>query len=284
MTATEPRPIAPPADRPVEPLDVPPPPPAHRVEWRRAVRALRALLADPEQTEKAFEVFLTLDGGQDERMFQRLVSTPQGRRLAAERPSLLDRLSDRAALAALPDGSFGRAYLVYLDRAGFDPGGLVRLKDQMEAHAHSIGEQLPVLDPLREWLRVRGIVMHDLWHVLTDYGTDGFGEAALLAFSHAQLPGRASGLLVVGAALRCVAEYGVGFVPYLFRAWRRGRGAAWLPALPYESLLAEPLTAVRQFAAIMPAEQAHPGGILSDPLAAERKAARHIGAAGEVLE
>jgi ubiquinone biosynthesis protein COQ4 len=284
MTATEPRPIAPPADRPVEPLDVPPPPPAHRVEWRRAVRALRALLADPEQTEKAFEVFLTLDGGQDERMFQRLVSTPQGRRLAAERPSLLDRLSDRAALAALPDGSFGRAYLVYLDRAGFDPGGLVRLKDQMEAHAHSIGEQLPVLDPLRDWLRVRGIVMHDLWHVLTDYGTDGFGEAALLAFSHAQLPGRASGLLVVGAALRCVAEYGVGFVPYLFRAWRRGRRAAWLPELPYESLLAEPLADVRRRAAITPSEQAHPGGILSDPLAADRKAARDIRAAGEVFE
>ena len=284
MTATDRQPTAPSGGPSVEPLDVPPPLPAHRVEWRRAVRALRALLADPEQTEKAFEVFLALDGGQDERMFQRLVSTPQGRRLAAERPSLLDRLSDRAALAALPDDSFGRAYLAYLDRTGFAPDGLVRLKDQMEARAHSIGEQLPVLDPLREWLRVRGIVMHDLWHVLTDYGTDGFGEAALLAFSHAQLPGRASGLLVVGAALRCVAEHGVGFVPYMFRAWRRGRRAAWLPELRYESLLAEPLADVRRQAAITPAEQAHPGGILSDPLAADRKAARTIRAVGEAVE
>jgi ubiquinone biosynthesis protein COQ4 len=284
MTTTDPRLNSPPAGRPAAPLDVPPPPPARPVEWRRAVRALRALLADPEQTEKAFEVFVALDGNQEERMFQRFIGTPQGRRLAAERPALLDRLSDRAALAALPDGSFGRAYLAYLDRAGFEPDGLVRLKDQMQAHASSIGEPLPVLDPLREWLRVRGIVMHDLWHVLTDYGTDGFGEAALLAFSYAQLPGRANGLLVVGAALRCVAEHGIGFLPYLFGAWRRGRRAAWLPQLPYESLLAEPLADVRRFAAIMPAEQAHPGGILSDPLAADRRAARDIRAAGEALE
>jgi hypothetical protein len=32
---------------------------------------------------------------------------------------------------------------------------------------------------------------HDLWHVLTGYGTDEFGEAAL-AFSYAQVPARAN--------------------------------------------------------------------------------------------
>src|SRR5262245_38314514 len=189
-------------------VDIPPPPPERPVEWRRAVRALRELLNDPDQTQKAFEVFLALDGGHTEAFFLRLLAAPHGRSLVAERPCLLSRLSDRAALAELPEGSFGRAYLAYLERTGLDPGGLVRLKTEMEAQAQAMGEELPVYDPVREWFRVRGILMHDLWHVLTDYGTDELGEAALLAFSYAQLPGRANRLLVVGAALRGTAEWG----------------------------------------------------------------------------
>ena len=114
----------------------------------------------------------------------------------------------------------------------------------------------------REWFRVRGLLMHDLWHVLTDYGTDGLGEAALLAFSYAQLPGRANRLLVFGAGWRGVAERNLGFVRYLYRAWRRGGRAVWLPALPYEALLAAPLDTVRSIAHLEPAAVAHPGGIL----------------------
>lgn len=242
-------------------LLLPAPPPERPVEWRRALRALRELLADPEQTQKAFEIFLALDGGHSEWAFQRLLAQPHGPRLAAEQPCLLRRLSDRRALAALPADSFGRGYLAYLDRTGFDPDGLVKLKTEMEAHAESIGERLLALDPTREWFRVRGIVTHDVWHVLTDYGTDGLGEAALLAFSCAQMPGRANRLLLIGAGLRGVAEAGLGFAGYLYRAWRRGRRAAWLPALPYEDLLEQPLEAVRRLARIEPASVAHPGGI-----------------------
>lgn len=243
-------------------LSIPPPPPPHPVQRLRALRALRALLADPQQTEKAFEVFIALNGGDEERSFQRLVARPDGRRLIAQRPSLLHQLSDRGALAALPDGSFGRAYLAYLERTGLDPTGLVKLKAQMEAHAKAIGEHLAVLDPAREWVRVRSLLMHDLWHVLTDYGTDGLGEAALLAFSYAQLPERANRLLTVGAAARAALSFGPGMLRYLHQAWRRGRHAVWLPALPYEELLAKPLDAVRALADIAPAAVAHPGGIL----------------------
>jgi ubiquinone biosynthesis protein COQ4 len=245
-------------------LSLPAPPPERPVEWRRAVRALRELLADPDQTQKAFEVFLALDGGHSEPTFQRLLAQPQGARLAAERPCLLRRLSDRAALAALPADSFGRAYLAYLDRTGFAPDGLVKLKAEMEAYAESIGERLLALDATREWFRERGILMHDLWHVLTDYSTDGLGEAALLAFSCAQMPGRANRLLLLGAGLRGAGEAGIGFAAYLYRAWRRGRRAAWLAALPYEELLDQPLEAVRRLARIEPASLAHPGGILRD--------------------
>jgi hypothetical protein len=120
------------------------------VSWRRAMRALRGLLDDHDRTEKAFEVFLALNGDEEERMFQRFRAHSTGAALLRDRPSLLDRLSDRAGLAKLPAASFGGAYLAYLERTGFSPDGLVRLKSEMEVHAAAIGEQLPVLDPARD--------------------------------------------------------------------------------------------------------------------------------------
>jgi ubiquinone biosynthesis protein COQ4 len=230
-------------------------------QWRRALRALRELLADPDDTAKAFEVFLALDGDEEEQRFQQLLADPGGARLAAERPSLVEALSDRSILQALPAGSFGRAYLTYLDGNGFEADGLVKLKATMEAYAASIGEPLLALDPTREWFRVRGLLVHDLWHVLTEYGTDDLGEVLLLGFSCAQIGGRANRLLFAGASLRSIAETGVGLTPDIYRAWRRGRRAAWLAALPYEALLAKPLEAVRALAGIEPAATAHPNGI-----------------------
>ena len=266
------------------PVEIPPPPPTRPVQWRRALRALRELLANPDRTEKAFEVFLAIDGDQEERAFRRFLAQPSALRLLAERPCLLSRLSDRAGLAALPAGTFGRGYLDYLDRTGFAPDGLLKVKAELETHAQSIGEEIIPLDPVREWYRQRSILSHDLWHVLTDYGTDGLGEATLLAFSLAQMPGRANRLLVVGAGVRGTVECGIGLVPDLYRAWRRGRRAAWLNALPYEALLAEPLEDVRRMARIEPSAVAHPGGIPRDsgqPAACAREPNRDAIRGGE---
>jgi ubiquinone biosynthesis protein COQ4 len=221
------------------------------VSWRRALRALRELLDDPDRTEKAFEVFAALNGDEEERAFQRFRAHPTGASLLRERPSLLARLCDRAALANLPPGSFGAAYLAHVERTGLSADGLVRLKEQMEAHAAAIGEQLPALDPAREWFRVRGLLTHDLWHVLTGYETDSRGETYLLAFSLAQLPGRANRLLTVGAGLRGVRDEGLGLIRGMYAAWQRGRRAVWLPALPYETLLPIRLDEVRGLAAIV---------------------------------
>jgi ubiquinone biosynthesis protein COQ4 len=239
--------------------DVAPPP--RPVDWPRALRALRELLADPDQTEKAFEIFVALGGGDEERGFQRFRAHPTGRRLLAERSDLLAPLADREGLHAMPAGSFGRAYLDYIERTGLNPSGLVDLKARLQACASADGEEGAVLDPAREWFRDRTILMHDLWHVLTEYGTDDLGEAALLPFTFAQVGGRANGLLTFGAAFRGGIEHGPPFLRYLYQAWRRGRRAVWLVALQYEELLPRPIDAVRGLAAIAPPEIAHPGGI-----------------------
>ena len=104
--------------------------------------------------------------------------------------------------------------------------------------------------------------MHDLWHVLTGYGRDEAGEAANLAFTFAQIANLGVGFIVVAAAMLGPRSDRLLWQRYLFRAWRRGRRAAWLPAARYEEMLPLPLAEVRTRLAIEPPEVAHPEGVL----------------------
>jgi ubiquinone biosynthesis protein COQ4 len=243
------------------PLEVPPPRDPPRIEWRRAWRAMRRLIADSEQTELAFEAIAALSGRDFERLFQRFVAHPDGRALFLARPSLLHALSDRAALRAMPEGSFGRAYATFMDAAGLDAQGLVDAELKSEATTNRFEG---IQDPAREWFGNRLRDMHDLWHVLTGYGRDEAGEAANLAFSFAQTPFRGIALILFGIVLSSPPEGHSRrqWVRYLYRAWRRGRRTAWLPGVPYEQLLPRPLEVVRQSLRIQPARETHPQGII----------------------
>jgi ubiquinone biosynthesis protein COQ4 len=224
--------------------------------------ALRALMRDPDDTERAFDFFTAVDANGFERNFQRFVSHPEGRRLLIEGSDLGGLLADQKFLASLPAESFGATYLSLMLRAGLDPLGLIELQASVEEKwARRAGG--PALDPLRAWYRDRFVLVHDLLHVLSGYGTDSLGEAALLAFTHAQVGGRAYGLLAVAASLEVIRSHGPSWIPYVRRAWKRGRSAAWIPALRFEALLELPLSSVRSIARIEAAAAAHPAGVRS---------------------
>jgi ubiquinone biosynthesis protein COQ4 len=243
------------------------PPQRTTIEWRRAWRAMRTLLDDPERTEQAFEVVAALSGRDFERTFQRFLAHPDGQVLFAERPSLLATISDRERLLTLPAGSFGRAYAEFMTVAQLDAQGLVEAEEQSEMAGRFDG-----IDPDREWFGDRIRDMHDLWHVLNGYGCDEAGEAANLAFSYAQIPYRGIVLILFGILTRPHGGY-VSWTRYLYRAWRRGRRTSWLVAVPYERLLALPLDEVRAALGIEPPHVAHPGGILvADCMSAARAA------------
>lgn len=235
---------------------VAPRPPASQVQWRAAARALRTLIAEPTRTEQVFELFNALGGSDSERAFQRFLAHPDGARLLASRRELVDVLADAAALAALPDGSLGRAYLDHIERNQLDPAGVVKA-----AHQVAAARGIPV-DPHRQWFFDRLNLMHDLWHVLTSYGTDEAGEAALLAFTQGQMPQRGLRFLIAAAVWMGPKGNAFAWQRYLWRAWRRGRRAAVLCAVVWEDLLPRPLTVVQCALAIEPAAVAHPGGIL----------------------
>lgn len=207
-----------------------------------ALRALRVLYGDPDALPKVFEVIESLPGRAPARMLARARSSPDGRALLEEKPDLRARLSDRAALLALPAGSLGRAYLELTEREGISADGIVQAN---EAARHG---EVPDVDPDLLWLGDRMRDTHDLWHVVTGYGTDVLGEVALLAFSFAQTRH-------VGVALVCslALARGLPATGLMRRAFRDGADAAWLPAVRWESLLALPLADVRARLEVRPA-------------------------------
>ena len=247
---------------PARHFEVPPPPAVPpQIQWGRAWRAMRRLMANPEETEQAFETISALSGWDFERLFQRFVAHPEGRALYLERPSLMDAVSDRAALRAMPAGSFGRAYADFMDAAGLDAQGLVDAENKSEA-----ASRLEGTDPDRKWFGDRLRDMHDLWHVLTGYGRDEAGEAANLAFSFAHTPFRGVALILFGIAINTPPE-GMS-------------RAAWLRYLPRVEARAEQHVAARgalRAAVVAPAPgraatAAHPPGAHGAPRGRHRGA------------
>jgi ubiquinone biosynthesis protein COQ4 len=221
-------------------LAIAPSPPARPFRARHALGLVRDLMRTPERTDLVFELFDAMGGRGDEPLFQTFVASAAGRRLLAEGGELADALADRAALARLPAGSFGRAYLAFAEPRSFAADGLQQVSDR------TIGELNGALDPERRWFYRRLTAMHDLWHVLTGYATDQPGESALLAFSLAQgLGGRTFRLLLVAAAWTGPWARGLAFQRGLAAAWRRGQRSAPLVTARYEELLPLPLDAVR---------------------------------------
>ncbi len=229
-------------------------------DWAHAWSALKDLIADPERTDRVFEIIRALSGNSFEKAWQRFRAHPDGQRILAERPSLLAALSDRAALRALPAGSFGRIYAAFMDEANLDAAGLVEA-EETATQTYGRPADEPV-DPDREYFGDRLRDMHDLWHVLTGYGRDEAGEAANLAFTYAQVPNLGVGFIVVAGAVLGPHDLSLYWQRYLFRAYRRGRRAAQLTAVRYEDLLPLPLADVRRRLAIAPPRIAHPEGIL----------------------
>lgn len=233
--------------------------PTHqKMDWKRAWSALRNLIADPERTDQVFEIVRALSGNSFERAYQRFTASPGGQQLLAERPSLLDALSDRQALMAMPQGSFGRAYAEFMQAGQLDAAGLVEAEQMADQNYAIEGRR----DPDRDFFGDRLRDMHDLWHVLTDYGRDEAGEAANLAFTLGQVRNPGIALIVVAGAVLGPKRPPFHWQRYLLSAYRRGRKAALLTAAPYEKLLARPLEEVRRQFSIQPALEAHPGGIL----------------------
>jgi ubiquinone biosynthesis protein COQ4 len=220
------------------------PMPAPRRQWGVALKALQRLLSDKEDTGQVFEIMRALNGGATRDAYHRLLTTPQGGRIAYERQELIAKLMDDAWLDAFAPGTVGAAYREFIRSEQLSAEGLAEISRQKEA-------EIDVRHPYA-WMGRRTRDVHDIWHILSGYHRDGLGEACLVAFSFAQTKGLGWALIGLGAALRSRK----GDYPYaraIWQGYQRGKAAAWLLGEDYERLLAEPLEAARKRLNITPA-------------------------------
>lgn len=219
---------------------------APKRDWPKAIRAVRQLLADKDDTVQVFEIMRSLNGSATRDGYLRLLRTTQGGRLAYQRRELAEVLMDRASLATYPAGSVAAHYLAFTEKGQISADGLADVSRQA-----SRSEAIDLVHPVA-WYGRRIRDTHDLWHILTGYDLTGLGEAALVAFSYAQTSALGWALIGVGAALRGARQPGQPYARAILEGYRRGRTAAWLPGQDYEALLAEPLDAVRERLGLIP--------------------------------
>jgi len=219
--------------------EIPPAPPRQRVRPLRAWRAVRELIRNPDDTAQVFRIIEALSGGTFERLFQRFARTETGRRVLTERRRLVTLLDDRESLLALPEDSLGHRYARFVEREQISAAGLAQASEEGRSAMRPV-------DPCRQLVGERLRDMHDLWHIVSGYGRDLVGEAALLAFTYAQTRNRGIGFIVLMAWWRARGKEGRPFRLMIQEAYGRGRRAAWLPAADWESLLARPVDEVRR--------------------------------------
>lgn len=202
-----------------------------------ALRALRRIIRDPNETEQVFVVIRAMAGDSLERAYERFRDTRPGQQILREKRQLLDVLQDRAALAELPAGSLGRTYLEFVEAGQITADGLVEASDVKETD---------IDDPDLQLFAERMRDQHDLWHTLTRYNRDVLGEGCLLAFTYAQTRNRGLGFIAFIGMFKLMKELGPGVAKAMWQGYRDGRRAAWLPAQEWEHLLARPIDEVRQ--------------------------------------
>ncbi len=96
-----------------------------RIEPLKAIRAIRALIADKEDTGQVFKIIDALSGNVSDRQFKRFIATGMGQRIVAERRDIIAALNDRERLSRLPEGTLGRTYYDFMAEENLTADGLV---------------------------------------------------------------------------------------------------------------------------------------------------------------
>jgi ubiquinone biosynthesis protein COQ4 len=157
----------------------------------------------------------------------------EGQRLLAERPRLNAQTVSLATMSELPPESLGREYAAYFDANGITP---------FEPPA------LPI-ETDHEYVATRLREAHDVFHVVTGYGTDEIGELELQWFNRGNLGHGPLPLIMILAFFfqGRAKKYG-GMWTVLKRvraAYRRGKRSRALASVIWEDYWRMPASDVR---------------------------------------
>lgn len=140
---------------------------------------------------------------------------------------------DIGELARLEPGTLGGAYARHMLERGLKPDFYDEVPARHRMH----------------YLRLRLRQTHDIWHVLSGYDTDQFGEVGLQAFYFAQVTNGQSALICAAALLKSVLRVRLDelerFFDVLCEGYARGGRCESLLPVKFEQLWREPLEDLR---------------------------------------
>ena len=204
----------------------------------KAIQAISRLVKNPTHTHEVFVIIRALSGNDLQKGLVRFRKTEVGKSILQNRTQLMRALCNQTNLAELPPESLGRRYLDFIKAEGLSADGLVEASEE-QADALDADSDLALF-------ATRQRDMHDLWHVLTEYGRDELGEACLLGFTYAQNKNRGVGFIALVGCFKLYGRHGFSAARSIFRAYLDGRHAVWLPQQDWEALLHDPITSVRE--------------------------------------
>ena len=209
---------------------------------RLGLKALMIVKDDPGHPEAGALINDCFDLEVYAEQIARLKQTPHGRRLLAERPSLQGPELDLDALDGMPEGTLGRALARYFRDNNISP---FVTRQPIERDVDYISKRY------RE--------THDIYHLVTGYGTDLVGEMALQAFAMGNLGIRSPWFILPFGYLASLMPGAVGalgeapprmmpmaYIRLLRTAHRRGAQARPFLDFPFEDHWGTPLADLRQ--------------------------------------
>ena len=211
-----------------------------RIQPLKAIRHMRTLIADKEDTEQVFHIIEALNGSALRKNLRAFAATKKGRAALDARVELPPVLDDHSWIQDLPANTVGRAYIAFMEREGLSAQGLVEENLKFRKHYEQYDDDL-------HWFAERLRDTHDLYHVLTGYGRDALGEASLLAFTHGQNPSRGVHFIAFVGSRELVKQLprDARVMDCYREGKRNGKAAAFLAAEDIIALLKEPLYAAR---------------------------------------
>jgi ubiquinone biosynthesis protein Coq4 len=162
-----------------------------------------------------------------------------------------------AALAACPRDSLGGHLHALVVDDGFDLEVLDR---------DALG--LDALPPPLDYLNVRILQCHDVWHTVAGYETTGLHEVAISGFQMGQFGHHYSSLFLAMVLTKVAFTQpfeGFGFLlDTILAAYRHGRETPPLLGVDWESIWDRPVEAIREGLGVRPFDSPYPAGLLEE--------------------
>jgi len=205
-----------------------------------AIKAVIKLVKNKEDTTQVFKISEALAGSSHNKLFAGFAASPYGKRVIEEPVEMEKILGDFERLRAMPEGSFGRTYLEFMESGGLTPDGLIDVAEQSGVNMR--GSDLPEYS--RAFMHFETI--HDVWHVVTGYNRDALGELCLLETSRVLTYNRSFSLITfIGGIVIKKEQPSLPIRKAKREAVKNAKVMAWLPEIDFEALLPLPLEDVR---------------------------------------